>query len=221
MSYRIIYHGSNLIVDKPVYRHPLMKAHNDYGYGFYCTQSLDMAKEWANRISVGGYANKYLFDDRGLDILDLTDKSKYSVLNWIAILLHNREISIVDRVEYAEELEFIEQYYIDISKYDVVIGFRADDAYFKFPLMFIRNVLSIERLEEIYNLGQLGKQFVLISERSFERIKFTEAIPSEAIYKERYLSRLDAADNAYKELELQERKNKGTRIRDLIEAKND
>ncbi len=41
----IIYHGSISIIEQPVFGRG--KRHNDYGPSFYCTQSLDLAKEWA------------------------------------------------------------------------------------------------------------------------------------------------------------------------------
>lgn len=219
MSNKSIYHGSEYIIEKPIYGKG--NIHNDYGLGFYCTQNLDMAKEWANRTTRSGYANKYSFDERGLKILDLTDKSKYSVLNWIAILIHNRELSENDRIDYEDTLAFLEKYYIDVTQYDVVIGYRADDAYFRFPLMFVRNILTFEKLEEIYLLGNLGKQYVLISEKAFGRIKFVGAISSEPIYFERYHRRKDGADNSYRELERLERASKGTRVRDLMNKEND
>ena len=221
MSNKIIYHGSDLIVETPIYHFEQSNKNNDYGLGFYCTKNLDMAKEWANKKSRNGFANKYSIDERGLKILDLTDKDKYSVLNWISILLHNREIPDDVRIEFSDSLAFLEKYYIDVEQYDIVIGFRADDAYFRFPLMFVRNVLTYEKLEEIYLLGNLGKQYVLISKKAFERIKFIDAIPSEAIYHERYRYRKDAADNSYRELEIAERTRKGRRIFDLIREQND
>ena len=217
MSYKTIYHGSEAIVEKPIYHYSGSSEHNDYGLGFYCTQNLDLAKEWANRGTRAGFANKYAFDDRGLKILDLTDKRRYSVLNWIAILLHNREIPEMDRIENADVLEFLENYYIDVESYDVVIGYRADDAYFRFPLMFVRNVLTFEKLEEIYSLENLGKQYVLISKKAFGRIRFIEAIRAESAFYERYRRRKDGADNSYRELERLERASKGTRVRDLME----
>lgn len=221
MSYKTIYHGSNVIVEHPIYHYEGSNDHNDYGLGFYCTKNLDMAKEWANRKTRNGFANKYSFDERGLKILDLTDKTKYNVLNWIAILVHNRELLEEDRLEFDDSLAYLQKYYIDTQAYDVVIGYRADDAYFIFPRMFIRNVLTFEKLEEIYLLGNLGQQYVLISEKAFKRIKFIEAISSEPIYFERYHRRKDAADNSYRELERLERSSKGTRIRDLIAKEND
>lgn len=221
MSYKTIYHGSKQVVEKPIYHYEGSGNQNDYGLGFYCTQNLDMAKEWANRNTRNGLVSKYSFDDRDLKILDLTDKDKYSVLNWIAILLHNRNIPDNDLINNRDVLDFLEKYYIDIQEYDVVIGYRADDAYFVFPLMFLRNVLTYEKLEEIYLLGNLGKQYVLISKKAFERIKFVDVIPAEPIYHERYHRRIDGADNSYRGFEQLERNKKGTRVRDLMVKDND
>ena len=41
----IIYHGSPEIIQKPEMAKG--KINNDYGQGFYCTQELERAKEWA------------------------------------------------------------------------------------------------------------------------------------------------------------------------------
>ena len=222
MSKIIIYHGSNQILEKPIYHYDGSNRHNDYGLGFYCTRNLDMAKEWANRKTTEGFANKYFFDERGMKILNLCDKNKYSVLNWIAILLHNREIDDDDRLEFADVLSFLDKnYYIDTSKYDVIIGYRADDAYFRFPLMFIRNVLTYEKLEEIYLLGNLGQQYVLISEKAFSHIEYIKSIPAEPMFHDKFIYRRDIADNSYRELERQERTRKGKRIRDLMVEYND
>ena len=216
MSYKVIYHGSDSVIEKPKYHYEGSNKHNDYGLGFYCTKNLDMAKEWANRKTSNGFANKYEIDERGLKFLNLCDKNKYSVLNWIAILVHNREFDEDVRIEFSDVFEYLEKYYIDVTKYDIVIGYRADDAYFRFPLMFIKNILTYEKLEEIYLLGNLGQQYVLISEKAFNKIKFVKAIDAEPIYRERYLKRKDAADNSYKSLELEQRVAKGTRVRDMI-----
>ena len=216
MSYKVIYHGSESIVEKPVFHYEGSNEHNDYGLGFYCTKNLDMAKEWANKRTTNGFANKYEIDERRLKILNLCDKSKYSVLDWIAILVHNREFDEDVKIEFRDVFEYLEKFYIDVTKYDLVIGYRADDAYFRFPLMFIKNILTYEKLEEIYLLGNLGQQYVLISEKAFNKIKFVKAIGAEPIYRERYLKRKDAADNSYKALELEQRIAKGTRVRDMI-----
>lgn len=40
-----VYHGSSVVVEKPELAKG--KRSNDYGQGFYCTEDLEMAKEWA------------------------------------------------------------------------------------------------------------------------------------------------------------------------------
>ncbi|MCF0142741.1 MAG: DUF3990 domain-containing protein, partial [Parasporobacterium sp.] len=40
-----IYHGSQQIVEVP--RFGMGKPYNDYGQGFYCTENIELAKEWA------------------------------------------------------------------------------------------------------------------------------------------------------------------------------
>ena len=77
--------------------------------------------------------NKYFVDNNKFEefnILDLTDKSKYSVLNWMAILMHFRTLDSSFERSNRFVLEWLEKYYIDVTQYDVVIGYRADDSYF-------------------------------------------------------------------------------------------
>ena len=209
-----IYHGSDHIVEKPLYGYG--EVHSDYGQGFYCTFDLEMAKEWANRTTDNGFVSKYLLDGRSLKVLDLTNE-KYSVLNWIAILLHHRKLSNVEVVLYRRRLEFLEKhFYIDVKQFDIVIGYRADDAYFKFPMFFLRNELSINKLEEIYKLGNLGLQIALISEKAFHHIKFIKAINSEPIYREKYRTRKNQADVRFEEIRIQEINNDNPKIEELM-----
>jgi len=216
MSRIVIYHGSDTIIEHPIYHYEKSNMNNDYGYGFYCTQNLDMAKEWASRRTSKGFANKYSINEKGLKILNLCDKDKYSVLNWIAILLHHRKLSDDIKIAYQDVLEYLEKYYIDVSEFDIVIGFRADDAYFRFPLMFVKNQLTLNKLEDIYMNGNLGKQYVLISKKAFNRVKYISSIISDKKYMERYIRRKEAADSSYLLLEREEMKSNNKRIIDLM-----
>ena len=45
MSKLTVYHGSPVIIEKPQFG--IGNPDNDYGLGFYCTETLDLAKEWA------------------------------------------------------------------------------------------------------------------------------------------------------------------------------
>ena len=42
----ILYHGSERIIEKPVFGYK--NNVSDYGDGFYCAQDIESAKEWAN-----------------------------------------------------------------------------------------------------------------------------------------------------------------------------
>ena len=81
---RTLYHGSSNIIEKPLYGYG--KPYNDYGLGFYCTDSLEMAKEWGVGKDRDGYANCYEIDCDGLQILDL-NAPEYCILHWLAVLL--------------------------------------------------------------------------------------------------------------------------------------
>lgn len=39
-----LYHGSLFEIKTPLYKGG--KLNNDYGHGFYCTETLELAKEW-------------------------------------------------------------------------------------------------------------------------------------------------------------------------------
>ena len=214
----VLYHGSENIIEKPTYGNK--SKNSDYGDAFYCTDNLDAAKEWANKRKTGGFANKYLFDGRGLSVLDLTDRNKYSVLHWIALLMENRELDSDFKENYSRELKYLkDNYYIDVKQYDVVIGYRADDSYFIFPLMFVSSEIRLEALEEIYNLGYyLQKQVALISEKAFNRLKFVKSIPAEPIYLDKYRTRVTLADERFREIAKSERWKDGTRLIDLVKA---
>ena len=57
---RQLFHGSPSIIEKPQFGYG--KVYNDYGLGFYCTDSLEMAKEWGVAQNRNGYANRYELD---------------------------------------------------------------------------------------------------------------------------------------------------------------
>ena len=57
MSNLVLYHGSPDIIEKPA--SGKNKAYNDYGRGFYCTEHIELVKEWACTEGTDGYANKY------------------------------------------------------------------------------------------------------------------------------------------------------------------
>ena len=169
---RIIYHGSEKIIEKPVFGYG--KRYNDYGLGFYCTDSLDLAKEWSVDFQRSGYANKYEIETEGLNILNLNSK-EYCILHWLTLLLKNRQFDINSVLAADAKDYLLENFNVPLKNVDIVIGYRADDSYFSFAQDFINGTISYRQLNNAMHLGKLGEQFVLISKKAFDRIHFLEA----------------------------------------------
>ena len=215
---RIIYHGSEFIIEKPKYLKG--NIHNDYGLGFYCCTNKDLSKEWAAKRTGHGYINKYIIRDDRLKILDLTKPPFNDVLFWTALLMHNRELSDDLRNNYPLELKYLEEnYLINVNEYDVVIGYRADDSYFHFPEAFVRSEITLESLNKIFHAGELGKQYVIISQRAFNLLKFIDYEEVFEQSREDYYKRKRGADKVFTDLLAADRYSDGTRIRDLIKKK--
>ena len=192
----IVYHGSENIINNPVYNGS--KPRNDYGYGFYTTENLELAKEWACANNKDGFANSYKADLTGLNILNLNDP-QYNILNWLAILAKYR--SYWQKNSLSEDAkDYLQEYFfIDTSPYDVIIGYRADDSYFTFAQDFVAGTISLRKLSEAMRLGKLGEQIVFKSQKSFSNIQFIDAIPVDAaIYYGRKKARDDEARKAYR-----------------------
>lgn len=206
-----LYHGSEKIVQKPLYNYG--KSDNDYGRGFYCTKDVELAKEWACQKDKDGFVNSYSLDASGLNILYLNSK-KYSVLHWLSILVHNRE---VDDLENREAVEFLKKNYsIDTSKFDLIVGYRADDSYFTFARDFINDAITIQSLTKAMRLGKLGLQVMVKSEEAFNRLQFLgyESV-SKSLYYSKYKERDGNARSSYKELRKQS-KSSGLIITEII-----
>ncbi len=173
----ILYHGSERIVDKPIYGKG--NKNNDYGRGFYCTEDEELAKEWACSKNSNGFVNKYEFDITDLKVLNL-NSDNYILLNWLAILAKNRTYWENSAVSETAKKYISENFLIDVSGYDVMIGYRADDSYFSFAQDFVSGAISYRQLGEAMKLGKLGEQIVLMSPKAFEQIKYISNSPADA-----------------------------------------
>ncbi len=218
----IIYHGSKRIIEKPLIHGS--NERNDYGPSFYMTLDLESAKSWASRNDSLGIVNKYEIEEssfKSLKILDLTNKTKYSVLNWIAILMHFRELDSTFKINNHLVLKWLEKYYIDVNDYDVVIGFRADDSYFRFPIRFISNDLSFDDLEDVFMSGHLGIQYAFMSQKAIDLLKFKGIIECDNRYLGYYYSIINKASNEFDALLNRPRDPKKKYILDLMREEDE
>jgi hypothetical protein len=75
-----------------------------------------------------------------LEILNLSN-TKYSILNWLAVLVNNRTFRIRSQIAVQAKEYLLNHFLLDISEFDVIIGYRADDSYFSFALDFLNNTI--------------------------------------------------------------------------------
>ena len=143
-----IYHGSEKIIEKPVFGEG--KKHNDFGPGFYCTENEDLAKEWAVTKNRNGYVNIYSLNTECLNILYLNSE-QYTILNWIATLVNNRVFTLNNPVTNRARRYIIDNFSVNVNAY---------------------NAITIEQLSLAMKLGKLGEQIVLKSRLSFEQLSF-------------------------------------------------
>lgn len=213
MDSLILYHGSQKIIEKPLYG--FGKSWNDYGQGFYCTKNSDLAKEWACPDDSDGFCNCYELQVDSLKILNLQNP-EYNILHWLTLLIQNRKFDLDTPVSRQGEFYLRENFSVDVSSYDAIIGYRADDSYFSFAKAFLSNTISLSQLQMAMKLGKLGEQFVLKSKKAFELIQFKSyEIAESRIYSSLRKNRDKEARNQFKEL-LKGDDISGIFIRDLI-----
>ena len=207
-----LYHGSEQLVEEPTFGKG--RVNNDFGLGFYCTESEALAKEWAVSSLRNGFANRYTLDTEYLNILNLNSPD-YTILNWIAVLVEHRLFSIKTPVARRAKRYLIDHFGVNVNAYDLITGYRADDSYFDYAESFLNNGVSVEQLARAMRLGKLGEQMVVKSQFAFSRLRYEGFDVAE---KEKYYvlrkARDEEANRAY--LEMLEEESDGLYIQDIM-----
>ena len=160
----IIYHGSNIAVEKPI-----LIAQNrylDFGFGFYTTTNKVQAISFAEKV----YKRKNE-GSREVSIYEIDEKELFS------------ECSVL-RFESPDEawLNFVAENRngnYEGENYDVIYGPVAnDDVYTTFTL-YQAGVLSKEQTLETLKIKKLYDQMVFTSEKALSFLKFKGTIPKE------------------------------------------
>ena len=162
----ILYHGTPNEIVVPTFgkgddRH-------DYGKGFYLTENIQLAKEWAvcRPNDTNGWVHKYELDTTDLKILDFQEKN---ILAWLAELMKHRDAADSKRYRMLAK-QFIEKYGVDTSEYDIIKGWRANASYFYIAKEFVKDNIDIDILEELLSLGGLGIQYCIKSELAYSKL---------------------------------------------------
>ena len=207
-----IYHGSKQVVEVPTFG--LGRKNNDFGLGFYCTESNALAKEWAVSSLRDGFSNRYTLETEYLNILNLNSPD-YTILNWMSVLVEHRLFSIRTPIARRAKQYLTEHFGINVNAFDLIVGYRADDSYFDFAEAFLSNTITVEQLSRAMRLGKLGEQIVLKSQFAFSKIRFEgfEVARKDEFYVLRK-ARNDEANQTY--LGIQEEEDDGLYILDIM-----
>lgn len=210
MENLILFHGTHDKVVKPTFG--LGNDKHDYGKGFYLTENIELAKEWAvcRPDDTNGWVHKFELNTDGLKILDFEE---HDVLSWLAELMKHREAADSRRYRMLAE-KFIKKYGIDTTRYDVIKGWRANASYFYIAKEFVRDNIDLDILSELLSLGGLGIQYCIKSEIAFSQLhEVKEALLSVdySDFNEKYNQRDVTARRKMREL-VDSEANKVTRV---------
>lgn len=199
MEKLILFHGTPDRIVVPTFGKGEEK--HDYGQGFYLSESIDLAKEWAvcRPNEERGWVHKYELETDGLRILDFQEKG---VLPWLAELMKHRDAADSKRYRMLAK-KFIEKYGIDTESYDVIRGWRANASYFYIAKEFVRDNIDMDILEELLSLGGLGIQYCIKTELAYSGLHEVEEDLLEVPYaefNEKYNQRDLAARQKMREL---------------------
>lgn len=206
----ILYHGTPDKTVAPTFGNG--EERHDYGKGFYLTESLELAKEWAvcRPNEVNGWVHKFELETVGLKILDF---EKEDIRSWLAELMKHRDAADSKRYRMLAK-KFIQKYGIDTDGYDVMRVWRANASYFYIAKEFVKDNIDIEILEELLALGGLGIQYCIKSELAYSKLHELKgdllAVPYEE-FNEKYNLRDVTARKKMKEL-VDSDKNKVTNV---------
>ena len=109
---------------------------------------------------------------KGQRILDL-GSPQYCILHWLGILLNFREFDTLNSRAYQARDYIRTAFAISQQNYDCIIGPSADNVNFTFAQAFLNGEISYRLLRESVRSSGPDRQFVLRSNRAFDRLLFT------------------------------------------------
>ena len=154
----ILYHGSNMIVDKPM----LIKQNRflDFGNGFYTTTNKEQAINFAKKVVAlrngKPIVNIYEFDENSIVGLNI---KKFPSPNdeWLDFVSSNRN-GIYSG-----------------GKYDIIIGAVANDDVYKTLQVYQTGLLTKAQALEALKIKKLFNQYVFTTNKALKTLKFIEA----------------------------------------------
>ena len=155
----ILYHGSNMVVEKP--RLIEQNRFLDFGYGFYATTNKAQAENFAQKVVVrrGGtpIVNVYEIDD-----------------NMGSELLKIKRFNAPDE----EWLDFVSAHRngtYDGEQYDLIIGAVANDDVYRTLQVYSTRLLTKEQALEALMIKKLFDQYIFVTDEKVSFLKFDKS----------------------------------------------
>lgn len=146
MAKNIVYHGSNVKIEKP--QIIKSKKTKDFGHGFYCTVIKEQAERWAKRFD-NPVVNMFSFLPSGnLNILEFAEMTE----NWLRFIVSCRAGTEHD--------------------HDIVIGPMANDQVYNYVSDFIDGVISREQFWALAKFKYPTHQMCFGTEKALGCLRF-------------------------------------------------
>ena len=155
----ILYHGSNMVVEKP--RLIEQNRFLDFGYGFYTTTNKAQAESFAAKVVLrrGGIptVNVYELDDNiGSELLKIK-RFNAPDEEWLDFVCGHRNGTY------------------DGEEYDLVIGAVANDDVYRTLQVYSTGLLTKEQALEALKIKKLFNQYVFATKEAISLLKFVKS----------------------------------------------
>ena len=175
----LLYHGSGGVVPRIDWNR--CRDRNDYGKAFYLCPEFNRAAEWAviyhydEEKKEIPTVNKYEFNPGNIPYFDFMDGT-HTVLEWLATLLFYRTLRLNDIEQYRANL-LIENYAQNLNPndYAYIVGYRADDGYFRIATSFLDGLYDIQSLKRAMAAGHLLDQWAIKNDKGAEALTLIDA----------------------------------------------
>ena len=155
-----VYHGSDVLVDKPRIMQPIRAL--DFGAGFYTTTNIEQAKSFARRVrDRNGSSETYIsFFSLKMDLLKNMNclYFKKPDKKWLDFVSANRNGNYIG------------------ENYDIIYGPVANDTVFRTFIAYQNRILSEKETIKRLKIRKLYNQMVFTNEKSLECIEFLDNI---------------------------------------------
>ena len=155
----ILYHGSNMIVEKP--RLIEQNRFLDFGYGFYTTTNKVQAINFAKKVVVrrGGAAilNVYEIDDSIINELNKIKRFNEPGEEWLDFVTAHRNGTY------------------NGEQYDIIIGAVANDDVYRTLQVYSAGLLTKTQALEALKIKKLFNQYVFATNEAIALLKFIRA----------------------------------------------